>query len=673
MIELNAKVTKVPQVGPKSQEKLENLNIHSVKDLLYHFPFRYEDRSKIETIGDILKKDHQDQINRQVTIEATLTDLENIYTRTRKRITKGKAQDETGEIQLIWFNMHYLKRSLRVGETYLMTGKIGTFGREISLIVPQMEKTRTKNLHSGRIVPIYPQTEGISSRWLRARINDVIAEIEKQEGIQDFLPTKLREKYNHLPLWKSLKQIHFPDNFELLKQARARLGYDELFIELAKVEKLKEKWENEQEAVKLEFEQSIVDRFIEKLPFELTPDQKKAVEEVLKDLKKDIPMNRLLEGDVGTGKTIVAIIASLTNIHSNKNVLYMAPTEILAEQHYKTYKKFLNKGLLRKYESGIELRTGSNKDEILSGVKNKIIIGTHALLYKKEKYENVGLVIIDEQHRFGVEQREELLKFNKDKTTPHLLTMTATPIPRTLALTIYGDLEISTLKEKPNKKAKITTKVVPNTKRSKVFQWIAAQNEPTFIVCPFIEESEAEIFSQVKAATQEYENLKEGFFKDRKVGLLHGRLSSEEKSDIVKKFENRKINVLVSTPVIEVGIDIPDATIMVIESAERYGLASLHQLRGRIGRGEKEGYCFVFMSEPDEKGKTIISKKALRRLKYLEKTDSGLELAEIDLKLRGPGEFMGIKQHGFENFRLADLRNTDLIEKIRKDVKMFAV
>ncbi len=665
MNKLSEEVTKVPQIGPKSQKKLEKLDIYTIEDLLQHYPYRYEDRSKIEKISKVKTLYEENQQKMTVNVKAELTELKNIYTRSRKRITRGKAKDSSGEIQLIWFNMHYIKKNLKVGETYLISGKIGTSGQETAIIVPRMEKNKVKNLHMGRIVPVYPQTEGISSRWLRTRINDVLAEIESGslgEDIKEFLPQELIEKYNHINLKKALKNIHFPKNQDMLNKARARIGYSELFLELLRVEKLKHEWEKNRNAPPIKTDLKEIKKYIRQLPFKLTQDQLESIKSILKDLQSKEPMNRLLEGDVGTGKTIVAIIASLAAVESNKNVLYMAPTEILAEQHFKTFNKFLEE---QKTKLDISLVSGNTLPRIkkteAKNSKNKkmdIIIGTHALLYSEEKYANVGLVIIDEQHRFGVEQREALLNFNKDKTTPHLLTMTATPIPRTLALTLYGNLNLSTLREKPNKGSKITTKVVPKNRREDVFNWIAAQKEPTFIVCPFIEESEYEIFADVKAATAEYETLKNSFFKDLNVDLLHGRIPAKEKTDLVNKFENGDLDVLVSTPVIEVGIDIPDATIMVIESAERYGLASLHQLRGRIGRGEKEGLCFVFTSKGNN---------SVKRLRYLEKYNDGLKLAEIDLKLRGPGQVYGIEQHGFTSIKIADLSNVELLEKIKED------
>ena len=670
MPKLDSEITEVPQIGPKSQKLLGKLDIITVRDLLQHYPFRYEDRTKIKPIEEV-KEEAQNSLNRdeKYTVEAKLVKIENIFTRGRKRLTKALVEDGSGEIELVWFNMHYLRKSLRVGETYLINGKVGSVGKKPSFVVPLIEivgKNGGKNLHIGRIVPIYPQTYGINSKWLRTRINDVLTGLKPEDELKEFLPKEIQEKYKFPDLAEALVNIHFPKSFAALQKARARLGYNELFVEMMQTELLKSKWKKTQKVVEIRLDKNAekkLEKFRAKLPFELTKDQEKVIQEILEDFKEKKPMNRLLEGDVGTGKTIIAIIASLVVTESNLNVLYMAPTEILAKQHFETFQKFLANENVE-----IQLITGGGSKKgakTIGGSKPQIIIGTHALIYKKEKYENVGLVVIDEQHRFGVEQRKKLLEYNKDKTSPHLLTMTATPIPRTLALTIYGDLEISTLTEKPNKDNKVITKIVPQTKRQEIFEWIAKKDEPTFIVCPFIEESEVENFSSVKAAKKEFETLAKGVFKNKNLGILHGRMDSKEKTQVVKDFEKGDIDILVSTPVIEVGIDIPEATIIVIESAERYGLASLHQLRGRVGRGEKEGYCFVFASEGIENnGRT----NSMRRLVQLEKYNSGLKLAEIDLKLRGPGEIYGSVQHGFLNFKIADLGDIELIERVKEDV-----
>jgi ATP-dependent DNA helicase RecG len=446
-----------------------------------------------------------------------------------------------------------------------------------------------------------------------------------------------------------MHQIHFPDSLKEAEIAHRRFEFEELFIELLKVETRKQEWSQTLKGHKFELKTKELQEFEKKLPFTLTDSQQTALEQITRDMTKIHPMNRLLEGDVGTGKTVVAVLSAVLAHINGFKTLHMAPTEILAEQHFLTFQKLLeNSGI------EIEMSTGTNKPK-----KDwNILIGTHAIIFNKENYQNIGLIIIDEQHRFGVEQRGKIMNMATDGKIPHLLSMTATPIPRTLALTLYGDLSISTLKTHPNSERKITTKVVSDKNRDTAYEWIRNRNEPTFIVCPFIESSDNADLANVKAAQQEFLKLSTGIFKNVSMGLLHGRMKSKEKQEIVEKFRKGEIKVLVSTPVIEVGIDIPDATIIVIESAERYGLASLHQLRGRVGRGGKEGFCFVMMS--------TYSRNSIARLKYLEEINNGLELAEIDMKLRGQGDIFGTMQHGEKKLKIADLSNLELLETAKQ-------
>ncbi len=666
MLRLNSDLSKVPQVGPKTKFLLNKMGLFTVGDLLYHFPFRYEDRSQIKKIADLVPGE-------TTTIEARLSSVRNIFTKSRKKITKGYAEDETGEIALIWFNMHFIKKSLKVGELYFISGKVELFDNVKAFVVPDMELKTAKNLHSGRIVPIYPTTEGISTKWIRTRINDILSGLGAGELTSEFLPQNMLEKHNFIGREKAINEIHFPSGFELLEQAQKRMAYEEMFLELINARRVQAEWSKNKEAASLQTDPEELGKFIQTLPFTLTKDQEKVLSEITKDLSKNRPMNRLLEGDVGTGKTIVAILGALISYRNGKNVLYMAPTEILAQQHFETFQKFLGE-----VASNIQLVTGTTKKTIATKqipanqslpktqhlVQPSITIGTHALLYANQKYINLGLVVIDEQHRFGVEQRAKLLNFTADHTVPHLLTMTATPIPRTLALTIYGDLDISILKEHPNKQRQIITKVVPKTKQDEIYRWIAQNNFSAFVVCPFIEESSAENLENVKAATAEFERLRDNFFGKENCALLHGKMSPKEKTAAVTKFRTGDIKVLISTPVIEVGIDVPDADVMVIESAERYGLASLHQLRGRVGRGAKTGYCFVFPS--------VFSRIAYTRLKNLENTLDGLKLAEIDMKLRGQGDIYGTLQHGFMRFKLANTNDLEFVQTVRYDVDEIA-
>ncbi len=654
MFEVNSPISVVPKIGPKYQATLEKLGIFTVEDLLYHFPFRYQDFTKTKLISEL----HDGDV---VTVKAILGSVQNIFTKNRKRITKAKVLDHTGELDIIWFNQHYIKNSLEIGKTYNISGKVGTFDRKICFISPEMEPTsdvfsseKADTIHTGRLVPIYPETYGVSSKWLRSKIKFLLY---SQTDLKEFLPKEILKEKNFTEINKALNTVHFPEVEEDSKGSLKRFAFEELFIELLNVEKRKSEWSKKVNSKIFKPFKKELDQLIESLPFRLTTSQLEALEEIITDLEKPIPMNRLLEGDVGTGKTIVAILASYIAHLNGTRVLYMAPTEILARQHKETFEKILKDTYIK-----IDLETGAKKEK----VKDKdwdILIGTHALLFTENNYKNIGLIIIDEQHRFGVEQRGKIVEISKEETTPHLLTMTATPIPRTLALTLYGDLSISVLKDFPFEKRNVSTKVIPEKEREKAYQWIKEKNEPTFIVCPLIDVSESLSLENVKAAQEEFEILSKGVFKNKKVGLLHGRMKSKEKEETIEKFRNGEIEILVSTPVIEVGIDVPDAAIIVIESAERYGLASLHQLRGRVGRAEKEGFCFAFMSDN--------SRNSYKRLKYLEELNSGIELAEIDLKMRGQGDIFGSLQHGFTKLKVADINDLQMLEDAKVEAQKY--
>jgi ATP-dependent DNA helicase RecG len=654
MIKTNSPISVVPKIGPKYQKLLEKLEIFKVEDMLYHFPFRYQDYSQFKTIKDLQNGD-------TITVTATLASIKNIYTRNGKRITKASVVDHTGELEIIWFNQHYIKNTLEIGKTYNISGKVGFFDGKLCFLSPDMEivsnafsKKSTENIHTGRLIPIYPETSGISSKWLRAKIKSIL---DLGTDLEEFLPEEILKERNFYKVEDAINKIHFPDSEEQAGKCRERFSFEELFIELLNVEKRKNDWSKKLKSVAFKPFTKEISKFINSLPFRLTTSQYNTLKEITKDLSKPTPMNRLLQGDVGTGKTVLAIISSYLTYLNGMRVLYMAPTEILAKQHKETFEK-----LLKDTYMNIELEIGSKKQTVKEENWD-ILIGTHALLFTEKGYKNIGLVIIDEQHRFGVEQRGKLLDLSKEKTFPHLLTMTATPIPRTLALTLYGDLSISILKDFPFEQRKVITKVIPEKNREEAYKWIDKKNEPTFIVCPLIDASESLSLENVKAAQEEYEILKNGVFKNKSVGLLHGRMKSKEKDEVIKKFREGKINVLVSTPVIEVGIDVPDATIMVIESAERYGLASLHQLRGRVGRSQKEGYCFAFMSNN--------SRNSYKRLKYLEELNSGVDLAEIDLKMRGQGDIFGSMQHGFKKLKIANVNDLKMLEDAKTQAQKY--
>ena len=529
---------------------------------------------------------------------------------------------------------------------------------DYELMVEETDST----FHTGRLVPIYPETSGFSSKWIRRKEKDAFESTQ----INEFLPAKILEKYQLIDFKKALEFVHFPKTLEEAEIGRKRLAFNELLNLELKSQARKLNWNKNKVANKIKIDKNSMDEFIKHLPFELTNSQKDAVNTILNDLTKDIPMNRLLEGDVGSGKTVVAATGMFASFLSGYQSVIMAPTQILAAQHYETLLRLFNKSIK---PIKIQLITSNTKKKDIK--KADIYIGTHALLHDKISFDNVSFVVIDEQHRFGVEQRKKLIKKSASSAsrqgTPHVLTMTATPIPRTVVLTIYGDMDLSVISEMPKGRQKITTWVVPESKRKGAYSWIESQisclhrqanlKSQVFWVCPLIEDSDAETLQDVKSVTSEFLNLKT-IFPNLRIGLLHGRMKAAEKEKVLNEFKNHKLDMIVTTPVVEVGIDIPNATIMVIEAAERFGLAGLHQLRGRVGRGDKKSYCLLFTN--------FHSGKAYTRLKAMEVNHSGFELAELDLKLRGPGEIFGTAQSGFPELKIASWNNIELIKNARE-------
>lgn len=648
--------------------RLEKLGITKFQDFLYHIPFRYDDFSLISKIGQV-------QPGEKITIQGTIIEIKNEYTRRSKVLQKAKVSDETGEIDIIWFNQPYIAKTIHQGDKISLSGRIGTFLHKPTMESPEFEVVNAKSstVHTGRLVPIYPETQGVSSKWIRRQVYKLLDEVI--EEMDEFFPEELLNEHTFLTIDNALKRIHFPTSHEDAQKARMRLAFEELFLLQLSVLKRKQEWNKN--VIRNTFQiskcQNQLDKFIKTLPFELTNAQKRAISDILKDLSEEQPMNRLLQGDVGSGKTVVAAITMyLAHLNGFQSVL-MAPTEMLAQQHYATISN-----LLLPFGVKVDLATGSKKSSMyhVSSSKYKkeekihntkyiiqntdILIGTHAVL--NIGYKNLGLVVIDEQHRFGVEQRAKIREKGKN---PHLLSMTATPIPRTVALTLYGDLDLSYLDELPKGRKKIKTWLVPKVKRENAYKWIDEQikttNSQAFIICPFIEESES--LQTVKAAKKEYEHLKNKVFKNLRVGLLHGKMKSKEKDEVLKNFRQKKIDILVATPVVEVGIDIPNATIILIEAAERFGLAGLHQLRGRVGRGEKQSYCLLFTESAGE--------QTNKRLKVMETNHIGAQLAEIDLELRGPGEIYGTLQHGTRELKIASFSNVPLIEKARREAEKY--
>jgi ATP-dependent DNA helicase RecG len=641
---LEDSVASLPKIGPFFARMFEKLGIHTIENLFYHVPSRYLDYSLVTTINRL----HPDEI---ATVHAKIISIKNIFSKRGLRMQIGSVEDATGKIVVVWFNQPFLIKTLYPGRLVSLSGKVGFFSRKLCLNSPDYEildSEEKETFHTGRFVPIYPETAGLSSKWIRTKIRDAYT----FTSIADYLPQEVLTKHNFVGFKEAIGEVHFPKDLKEVEEGRRRLAFNELLNMQLKSEFRKLNWSKNIVKNKLKINSKDIKQFIDSLPYKLTDSQEKAVSEIVGDLKREIPMNRLLEGDVGSGKTVVAAVGAFAAFLNGYQSLIMAPTQILANQHYQTLKSLFDKFNIR-----ISLITSEVKKMELG--RSDIFVGTHSLIHSKVDFDKVAFVVIDEQHRFGVEQRQHLVK---KSGTPHVLTMTATPIPRTIALTSYGDLDLSILKEMPKGRQKITTWVVPEKKRVGAYDWIEKQindnKSQAFIVCPLIEDSESETLNDVKSVTSEFEKLKKIFSK-RKLGLLHGRLKVKEKDEILKDFRGRKIDILVSTPVVEVGIDIPNATMMVIEAAERFGLAQLHQLRGRVGRGEKQSYCLLFSN--------FHSGTAYSRLQAMEKTHSGFELAELDLKLRGPGEIFGTSQSGFPELKVASWADIELI-KSAKDV-----
>jgi len=646
-MDLDSPVSELPKIGPFFARKFEKLGIRTVEDLFYHVPSRYLDYSLVTTISKL-------RPDKTATIHAKIISIKNIYSKRGLKMQIGSVEDATGKITVVWFNQPFLIKTLYPERMVSLSGKVGFFGRKLCLTSPDYEILDTEEketVHTGRLVPIYPETMGLSSRWIRTKIRDAYANVPAE----DYLPPDLLTRGALVSLKEAIRGVHFPKDLREAEEGRKRLAFNELLNLQLKSEYRKLNWHRNKVTNKLKIDDISIYRFINNLPYKLTKSQNKAVNEILKDMALDTPMNRLLEGDVGSGKTVVAAVGAFATFLNGYQSIIMAPTQILANQHYQTLKK-----LLSPFGVGLSLITSDTRLHApgAQATGGQVFVGTHSLIHSKVNFDKVALVVIDEQHRFGVEQRQHLVK---KSGTPHVLTMTATPIPRTVALTTYGDLDLSVLTEMPKGRQKVSTWVVPETKREKAYDWIQSQitnhKSQAFIVCPLIEDSQFETMADVKSVTTEFEKLKKIFGK-LKLGLLHGRLKPKEKEQVLKNFRSGNADILMSTPVVEVGLDIPNATVMVIETAERFGLAQLHQLRGRVGRGGKRSYCLLFSN--------FHSGTAFMRLRAMERAYSGFELAELDLKLRGPGEIFGTAQSGFDELKIASWSNYELIKETKE-------
>ena len=682
MINLDTSLFQIRGIGPRFISKLKNLRIETVKDLLWHFPTRYEDFSQIYKISDLIP--HQ-----EATVQGVVKQIGSRRTWRRKLyMVEALISDDTGTIRAVWFNQPYIKNILRPGRLANFSGKVveSASKEEIYLSNPTYELLTGadggETKHTARIVPIYPETRGLTSKGLRYLVKPIL---DNAPEISEIIPLEILEKEKLPEINAALKNIHFPDDIDDALRAKKRFAFEDLFfLQLYNLEQRLKFAKEKAVSIKINIEE--IKKTVSELPFELTTSQKKSLWEIIQGLEKNHPMNRLLQGDVGSGKTIIAAIAALEVAKNNYQTAFMAPTEILARQHYKTLLRFFPEfgggiALLTSSESkvfyGRGLETETKKQALNKEIGNgkiKIVIGTHALIQKNLTFPRLTLVVIDEQHRFGVKQRATLIK-NKE-FVPHFLSMSATPIPRTLSLTIFGDLDLSLITELPKNRKPIITKVVAPENRKKAYGFIKEQikkGRQVFVICPRIAapenggeprpfgagtETKNQLLLEVKNVTEEYEKLSKKIFPDLKVVMLHGKMKPKEKEKIMREFSERKSDILVATSVVEVGVDIPNATIMMIEGAERFGLAQLYQFRGRVGRGEHQSFCFLFT---EATGKTV-----KQRLESIVEAKSGFELAEKDLKLRGPGEFLGQAQTGMPDLAMKAIQNPELVKTARE-------
>jgi len=679
--DLNASITSVRSVGARSAARLARLGIQTVRQLLWHLPSRYEDYSQSVPIADVVVGEKQ-SIQGEVISIAT----RNIWPK-RMTITTATIRDESGAIRAVWFNQPYLEETLASGTMVSLAGKIVLDKRGLYISGPIYEKVGSTRsdagtlVHTGRLIPIYPETEGVTSKFLRFLIQPILEHL----NIVDPLPDAIRRAYDLAPLSDALRVLHYPESEEDVPAARERLAFDDLL--LLQLKALRERrFIHQLKSTSIVMNAVYMRELIAHLPFTLTKDQRVATLEILKDMERPYPMNRLLEGDVGSGKTVIAFLVALHAAREGHQTVLLAPTEVLAHQHYKTLQTLIQNipDITTAYITGSSAYL-SDKEASKPAVKKAIragtahiVIGTHALIQQDVLFHSLALVVIDEQHRFGVHQRAALMKADRGSTAriPHLLSMTATPIPRTLAMTIFGDLDISILREKPKGRLLIHTKVVGAEERQAVYDFIRSEvksGRQVFVICPAIELPTAvapvstgktlkqtklsALWAQVKAVEDEFKKLSKDMFPDLKIAMLHGRMKPAQKKTVMHEFKEGWHDILVATSVIEVGVDVPNASIMVIEGADRFGLAQLHQFRGRVGRAEHQSYCFLFPTD---------DVTANRRLKAMTMTDDGFALAEQDMRIRGPGEFFGIKQSGIPDLTMTALANVELIKKARE-------
>lgn len=654
MSDLKMDIQYVKGIGPKRAYKLNKLGIFTLKDLLYYFPRQYEDRNNLKKIAQLQNED-------KATIKAVILGITNSNPKKGMTLTKVDIKDETGYAKLVFFNQPYISNAFKSGDTILVFGKVKKEFKNIELSSCEIEHLSNAPKNTCKIMPIYPLTFGVTNKEIMSIIKSVLS--NKELVIKEYLPKTIIDKYKLCSIDYAIKNIHAPSSKENFKIALYRIIFEEFLILQLGLFMFKN-GVTEVEGIKFEENDKLKD-IIDCLPFKLTKAQNRALNEIIEDMQSSKVMNRLVQGDVGSGKTVVALLALANCVLNGYQGALMAPTEILAEQHYISLTE-----TLKEFGMNVELLVGSltkkQKEKVLERVKNKeidILIGTHALIEDKVEFNNLGIVITDEQHRFGVRQRGKL----SDKgNNPDVLVMTATPIPRTLALILYGDLDISIIDELPPGRQPIDTIAVSKDKRDRAYNNLVRaeveKGRQVYIVCPLVEESES---IEAKAAVELVEELKQEYFSDLKVGLLHGKMKASEKDNIMKSFKNKELDILVSTTVIEVGVNVPNATLMIIENAERFGLAQLHQLRGRVGRGKHKSYCILIYASKSE--------VCRQRMSIMEETNDGFKISEKDLEIRGPGEFFGTRQHGLPELKIANIFKHMKILKIAQQEARYII
>ena len=644
-------VTKIKGVGEELAKKLAALNIRTVNDLIENYPRRYNDYSQIVEINNLKPG--------AVTIEAKITQISGHYVRHGLHITEAIGSDRSASVRLVWFNQPYRAQNIKHGQPYYISGEYSLRRGRFSILNPAVELVSNFPVHTSRIVPIYKETKGLKSFMIRKLLREIILQINEPP---EYLPDWAVQEQNLVSHTRAVTEMHFPSSAKSLEKAKKHLGFEEIF-ELSLAALLNKSELVHEHALQIQFRERLARDFVENLPFKLTDAQRKVAWQIYRDMSQSYPMNRLVEGDVGSGKTVLAAMAALMAMEQGFQVAFMAPTEILARQHAETLCKLLNNvdygehvGLLIGGMGAAQKKIAQQR--IASG-DIRLMVGTHALIAEKVDMHKLGLIIIDEQHRFGVEQRKKLQA--KAGHMPHVLHMTATPIPRSLALTLYGELDISILDEMPPGRKPITTELIVPAAQARLYKKIEHElqaGRQIFVVCPLITDSET---SEGKSVEEVYEKLCKVFAR-RKIAMLHGQMKSADKETVMQKFVDHEYDILVSTTVIEVGVDVPNASVMLIESPERFGLAQIHQLRGRVGRGAHQSYCYLMLGSNDPPGP---------RLRALENTTDGFKLAELDLRLRGPGAIYGLSQHGALDLRVANLADTRLIYAARTAAQKF--